>query len=90
MSDHKPKKPPLDERQQEAERILRNIERDSESVASSSAARGASGFLDQLSGRDGTVEDDDPIEVLGKRIGRTLGYAALGGLIVYLTVTYLL
>jgi hypothetical protein len=37
---------------------------------------------------DNNAEDNDPIEVLGKRIGRTLGWFAVVILIIYLLNTY--
>lgn len=74
----------------EAQRILQRIERESESVATSSMARSASGFRKHLSGHDGTSDDEDPIEVLGKRIGRSLGFIAVAILLIYLFVTYVM
>lgn len=34
------------------------------------------------------IDENDPIEVLGKKIGRALGVVAVIGLTVYLAVTY--
>lgn len=72
----------------ESQRILERVERESESVGTSSAARSGEQFKKHLSGLDGTPEDEDPIEVLGKRIGRTLGWIAVIILIIYLAITY--
>ena len=64
------------------------MSRESETVGTSSVARTAEQFKKHVSGVDGTAEDDDPIEVLGKRIGRTLGWIAVVLLIIYLLNTY--
>lgn len=82
------RKPPVDERAEEARRILERVERESESVGTSSMARTTRKFRDNLAGIDGNEEDNDPIEVLGKRIGRSLGWIAVIFLIIYLLNTY--
>ncbi|WP_075998208.1 hypothetical protein [Salaquimonas pukyongi] len=75
-------------RAEESKRILERIERESETVAASSMARTSDLLRKGLSGKDGNSEDADPVEVLGKRIGRTLGWIAMIALVVYLLVTY--
>ena len=75
-------------RAEESRRILERIERESETVAASSMARTSDLVRKGLSGKDGTDEDTDPIEVLGKRIGRTLGWIAMIALVIYLLITY--
>lgn len=84
------KKPQIDERAEEARRILERVERESETVGTSSMARTTQKFRDNLAGIDGNEEDNDPIEVLGKRIGRSLGWIAVIFLIIYLLNTYIL
>lgn len=79
-----------DARAEESRRILERIERESETVATSSMARTSELVRKGLSGRDGTGDDLDPIEVLGKRIGRTLGWIAMIALVIYLFITYAL
>ncbi|MCO5133775.1 MAG: hypothetical protein M9908_05350 [Phyllobacteriaceae bacterium] len=77
-------------RAEESRRILERIERESETVAASSMARTSDLVRKGLSGKDGTDEDTDPIEVLGKRIGRTLGWIAMIALVAYFITTYVL
>lgn len=80
--------PPADERAEEAKRILERVQRESETVGTSSMARTTEQFKKHVSGMDGTAEDTDEIEVLGKRIGRSLGWFAVVILIIYLLNTY--
>ncbi len=65
-----------DPRQREAREALDRVARDSELVGSSSIARASRRLGDHFAGRDaiGTAEDGstDPIELWGRRIGRTL------------------
>ncbi len=65
-----------DPRQREAREALDRVARDSELVGSSSIARAGRRLGDHFAGRDaiGTAEDGstDPIELWGRRIGRTL------------------
>ncbi|MGB7287803.1 MAG: hypothetical protein WBC71_12800 [Salaquimonas sp.] len=79
-----------EESQAEAKRILDRVSRESETVGTSSVARTTEQFKKHVGGMDGTSEDNDPIEVLGKKIGRTLGWIAVIVLIVYLLATYVL
>jgi len=80
--------PPPDKNAEEARRILDRVQRESETVGTSSMARTTEQFKKHISGYDGNAEDDDPIEVLGKRIGRSLGWIAVVLLIIYLLNTY--
>ena len=72
----------------ESKRILERVSRESETVLTSSVARSADQFKKRVGGIDGTNEDNDPIEVLGKKIGRTLGWLAVIFLMLYLVKTY--
>ena len=85
----KSKKPdPHDASQIEAKRILDRVNRESETVGTSSMARTTEQFKKHLSGIDDHPEDHDPVEVLGKKIGRTLGWLTVIFLIIYLLNTY--
>ena len=53
-------------------------------------ARTTEQFKKHVGGIDSNAEDKDPIEVLGKRIGRTLGWIAVVLLVIYLLNTYVL
>lgn len=72
----------------EVKRILDRISRDSETVATSSMARSGDQSARQSEARK--AAEEDPIEVLGRRIGRTLGWIAVAILAVYLVTTYVL
>jgi hypothetical protein len=74
---------------EEAKRILDRINRDSETIATSSIARTSDQFKKHLGGVDGNADDEDPVEILGKKIGRSLGWIAVIMLIIYLLNTYL-
>ena len=39
--------------------------------------------------RQADDDEDDPVVILGKRIGRTIGYGVAIGLLFYLMATYL-
>jgi hypothetical protein len=65
--------------QGEAKRILSRIAAESETIGSSNLARGT------VSPR---LEPEDAIERLGRIVGRTLGYAAVVALLIYLYATY--
>ncbi len=71
----------------EAKRILDRVSRESETVATSSMARTTEQFKDQHGGSS-DFESEDKIEILGKRIGRSMGIIALVILVVYLAKTY--
>ncbi len=70
----------------EAHRVLERIERESESVGASSLARTADKARDHFMGKD--QDADDPIEVWGTRIGRSLSLIVFIGLAIYLYNTY--
>ncbi len=79
-----------DARAKELRRILERIDTDAETVGTSSMARVSKQFKTMLDVKDGSDADHDPIEVLGKRIGRSLGWIAVVILVFYLITTYLL
>ncbi|MXQ13454.1 hypothetical protein [Microvirga makkahensis] len=64
------------EREREAREALERVRRDTESVGSSALARMGRQAQDHFGGRDavGAAEDGrtDPVELWGRRIGRTL------------------
>ena len=88
MGEAKRKRQSEAERKAESERILERVARDSETIGSSSFARTTNRLASHFLGRDG--EQEDRIEVWGKRIGRTLGLFAFIGLAIYLFMTYVL
>lgn len=80
-------KAPMDDREEEAKRILERIEQEAETVGTSSMKRVAERVKDHM-----TAEDADQnvwAERWGTRIGRTLGAVFFVGLIVYLLQTYI-
>jgi len=74
------------ERQAESKRILEGVARDSETIGSSSFARTSTRITNHYLAKD--ADQDDAIEVLGRRIGRMLGLIAFVGLAIYLFMTY--
>ena len=88
MQSKRPARHDDEARAEESKRILERIERESETVATSSMARTSDLVRRNLSGKDGTEEDMDPVEVLGKRIGRALGWIAMIVLVINLLITY--
>jgi hypothetical protein len=66
-------------REQESKEILRRVARDSETIGTSNLARQAGSRQDA---------DDERIDRIGTRIGRSLGYIAVAILLVYLYMTY--
>jgi hypothetical protein len=82
MTDHKDK----DHAERESRRILEHVDRDSETVGSSSLARSANKAKKHFMGNDKDV--DDPIEVWGTRIGRALSLIGVTVLVIYLYNTY--
>jgi hypothetical protein len=76
---------------EEARAILERVARESETVGASSLARTADRVTRHFSGEDKAAPgeaQDDPIEVLGKRIGRVLSLIAFVALAIYLYVTW--
>lgn len=86
MGEAKRRQQSEDERRKEAERILERVSRDSETIGSSGFARTTTRLANHFMAKD--AAQDDPIEVLGKRIGRALSLIAFVGLAVYLYLTY--
>ena len=83
----KPIKNPNDDAQIEAKRILDRVSRESETVATSSMARITEQFKEQTD-ESSNFETEDKVEILGRRIGRSMGLVALVILVVYLAKTY--
>lgn len=75
-----------DEAERESRRILERIDRESETVGTSSLARTALKTRKHFMGDDKDV--DDPIEVWGTRIGRGLSLLGVTILVIYLYNTY--
>lgn len=75
-----------DENALESKRILERVSQESETVGFSSIARVAEKTKAKLATE--LDDDDDPVVVLGKKIGRTMGIVALGLLALYLYATY--
>jgi len=76
-----------DKQREEALAALDRVEAESETIVGSTFARMANRARDHLSAAD--KDEDDRIEVLGTRIGRSLGVLFAIGLVIYLWVTYL-
>ena len=68
---HTSRETKAEERRLEAERALRRVDMEAESLGSSTLARTANRAKDHLGASD--VNPDDPIEVWGTRIGRIGG-----------------
>ncbi len=81
-------KNPKDERRDEALRAIDRVEAESETIVGSTFVRMADRAKNHLSAAD--EEPDDRIEVLGTRIGRSLGIVFAIGLVIYLYVTYVM
>lgn len=66
----------MSEKQEESRKILEGVARDSETIGSSSVHRMSRRMADHFGGRDAIGEAEgggtDPIELWGRRIGRTL------------------
>lgn len=76
--------------EEEARRILDRVRRDSETFGSSSMARAGEGSADRDKPAGPLGQEEDRVEVLGRRIGRTLGAVAAIVLFAYLLKTYVL
>jgi len=74
-------------RKAESARILKGVERDSESIGASSTRRVAERTRDHFMAKD--ADSTDPAEVWGRRVGRGLSLLFLFGLMYDLAVTYL-
>lgn len=77
-----------EERRREAEEVLKRVERDSETVGTSTFARVARQTKDHFSAAD--ADQDDAIERWGTMIGRGAGLVFAIALLIYLIVTYVL
>lgn len=75
-----------DEAERESRRILERVDRESETVGTSSLARTVLKTRKHFMGDDKDV--DDPIEVWGTRIGRGLSLLGVTILVIYLYNTY--
>jgi ferric-dicitrate binding protein FerR (iron transport regulator) len=75
-----------DARERESREALDRVRRDSETVGSSSMARLGRRLGDHLGGQDAVGEDGtaDPIELWGRRIGRSLSIIAFIALSLWL------
>ena len=76
------------EKVQEAERALKRVSAESETVGSSSLARIAEKSRAHFSADD--ANQSDSVELWGSRIGRGLGLVFFIALIIYLVITYLI
>ncbi len=76
----KPKPLPVDENAREARRILERVDRESETIGTSSLARNVERAKNHFAGNDG----EDAIERWGKRIGRGLSLLAFVVLAIWL------
>lgn len=74
-----------DKNKKESDRLLKRIEAESETFGGTSMGR----TVDQMS-KPSRAEEDDAIERLGKKIGRSLSLVAFVGLSAYLVFTYVL
>ena len=81
-------------RRREAEQILADLNRRGPGFAGSSMSEAARRAVDHFGGKDavGAAEGGttDPIELWGRRIGRTLSLIVFVGLAIYLLATYVL
>ena len=78
----------LSPEQSQSSRILAQVERESETIGTSSLARSAKSAREHFAGTDNI--NDDAIEIWGKRIGRSLGLGACLALAIYLCFAYVL
>ncbi|MBZ9675452.1 hypothetical protein [Mesorhizobium sp. ES1-1] len=70
--------------ERESRRILNRVARETDPAGNSFVARRAKGMGDHVAAAD--VDPDDPIEVWGTRIGRTLGLLLTLGLMGWLVL----
>lgn len=75
-------------RRRDAEATLNRVERESEIFGTSTFARSARQAKNHFSGAD--ADQDDKIEVWGRRIGRTAGLFFAIALVIYLIITYVI
>jgi len=77
-----------DEQLKLSRRIISRVESEVETVGTSAMLKATKAVLDKNGNSLG--EKEDAIDILGKKIGRSLGIVAFAGLAIYLTYTYLL
>ncbi len=75
-----------DKKQRDALKSIERVQAESEVVGTSAFRRTADRARDHFGGAD--ADPNDPIEILGKRIGRGLSLVFLVGLVYYLWPTY--
>lgn len=73
---------------EQAKRDLRRVAGEADTLGTSATARMATKIESRFKADD--VDQSDPIEVWGARIGRGLGLIAFIGLAIYLFITYVL
>lgn len=88
MAKGRGQKPTDDGAMRQAQRILDRVEQDSETVSMNSVSRALDAFKKRVDGDE--TEQNDPVEIMGRRIGRTLGWVFMIGLAIYLVFTYIL
>jgi hypothetical protein len=80
----------MNDSKRESREALERVKRDSETLGSSSLTRMSRRMTDHLSGRDaiGAADngDTDPIELWGRRIGRSLSIVGFVVLVYWLAV----
>ncbi len=79
---------PDPEREKEAQRILDRVDRDTETIGTSSFARNVNRLSKHFSGTENP--EDDEIEVWGKRIARILALIVFIGLFIHVMNTYII
>lgn len=79
---------PDPEREKEARRILDRVDRDSETIGTSSFARNVNRLTNHFKGTENP--EDDEIEIWGKRIARILALIAFIALFIHVMNTYIL
>ncbi len=75
-------------RANESRRTLERVQRESETLGTSSIARTANRTRDHFLGDD--QDPEDRVEVVGTRIGRILGLIAFIALAIHITYKYIL
>ncbi len=78
-----------DSREAEAQRILDRVNREAETVGTSSMARNSDWHNKRSTDLTKSEAKDQAIEDLGRKIGRSLGWIAMVILAVYLLRTYI-
>ncbi|MGI9401552.1 MAG: hypothetical protein ACR2O0_09890 [Rhizobiaceae bacterium] len=76
------------EQEKEAQRILDRVDRDSETIGTSSFARNVDRLGKHFSGMENP--EDDEIEIWGKRIARIMALIVFIGLFIHVMNTYII